>query len=101
MADAKAWKEANPDRVAYHIRKYNLSKYGVTPELYAAQLAWQGGVCAICGEPPPAGKNLDVDHSGDGLRGLLCNPCNRGVAAFRDDPARLAAAIRYLKARVR
>lgn len=102
VAKAKAWKDANPTRKQGHTRKFNLSKYGVSPEDYAAMLEHEGGVCAICGEPPPEGRALDIDHNGDRtvIRGLLCNPCNRGIAAFRDNPRHLAAAIVYLAERV-
>jgi hypothetical protein len=41
----------------------------------------QGGVCAICNQPPSPGRNLSVDHNHETgeVRGLLCVGCNTGV----------------------
>jgi Recombination endonuclease VII len=65
--------------------------YGVPAGWYAETLARQGGVCVICGSPPPEGRRLYVDHDrrccpgdaksnkpicGKCVRGLLCSPCN-------------------------
>jgi hypothetical protein len=66
---------------------------------YEAQLAAQGGGCAICGyRPKPGGRrlNIDHDHKTGAVRGLLCARCNRGLGWFRDDPDRLEIAATYL-----
>ena len=70
----------------------------LTEEEYNAALERQGGMCAICQEKPKTGR-LAVDHvhGTDSVRGLLCNLCNPGLGLFKDDPARLARAIEYLK----
>lgn len=73
--------------------------YGITPEQYAARLEEQGNRCAICRtDSPGAGKSwhVDHDHETNRIRGLLCNNCNHGLGKFKDDPARLQAAITYL-----
>jgi len=100
-ANAAAWKAANPERKRGHTRKYNLSKYGITPEEYDTLVERENGVCAICGSPPSESRALDVDHGPNKqfVRGLLCNPCNRGLASFRDNPRHLAAAVVYLMER--
>lgn len=75
--------------------------YGISPEEYDALLAKQGGVCAICGQPPKRGRAfLDVDHchSSNAIRGLLCSDCNLCVGLMDDDPERLVAAADYLRA---
>lgn len=48
--------------------------------LYDQLLAAQGGVCAICGNPPKT-RRLDIDHDHKTLqiRGLLCHRCNRAL----------------------
>jgi len=103
-ASTKAWREANVEhwkaaRTAWRVdnpgayraitrRSWLKRKYGLTPETYDNLLAKQGGVCALCGKPPPDGKRLAVDHShsccpgettcGECIRGLLCAAtCNR------------------------
>ena len=83
--------------------------YGLSLAQVEALLVFQDGCCAICGEEP-GDKPLHVDHDhsccsgrrscGACVRGLVCDPCNRGLAAFRDDPERLLAAVTYLKEHV-
>jgi hypothetical protein len=79
-------------------RARTLAKYGLTLDDFQRLLVYQGGVCYICGRPPREGKNLHVDHDHKtGLtRGLLDWQCNRGLRAYRDDPAKFAKAAEYL-----
>lgn len=49
---------------------------------YDELLAIQGGVCALCGNPPKEGGrrlHVDHDHKTLELRGLLCFRCNRAL----------------------
>jgi hypothetical protein len=60
--------------------------------------------CEICGKGfDEAGKQrgAQFDHNhGTGLaRGWLCGPCNMGLGSFRDNPALLKAAAKYLSER--
>lgn len=82
-------------------------KYGITVEDRDAIAAAQGGVCAICKEPPPDGKPLyvDHDHSHCGgprsgcrhcVRGLLCNGCNRWMTKLMKHPELGLAVEAYL-----
>lgn len=88
---------------------YLQRQYSITIGQYDSMLAAQGGVCAICAEPDPTGKELAVDHDhaccpdpakscGKCVRGLLCWPCNVGIGHLRDDPKILTAAAEYLAA---
>jgi hypothetical protein len=76
-------------------------RYGLTPDAREALLAFQGGVCAICGRDPADGfsrrYHIDHDHKTGIVRGILCASCNVALGGFKDDPVRLAAAIRYLQ----
>ncbi len=56
----------------------------------------QGGVCALCRTAPAA--HVDHDHATGGVRELLCFNCNGGLGQFKDDPALLRAAARYVEA---
>ncbi len=76
---------ARPAEVKRMEHRKSLLKYrhGITPEQYDAMLAEQGGVCAICGEPPVIGFNkrlhVDHDHKTGKRRGLLCMHCNHSI----------------------
>lgn len=76
-------------------------KYGITPETYDEMLEAQGGVCAICRQPPDRGRMfLDVDHCHESgrVRGLLCSGCNRAIGLMGEDAERLRAAAAYVEA---
>ena len=57
--------------------------------------------CQICGREYESVSSLHVDHDHradkEKLRGWLCLNCNLGLGQFKDDPAILASAIRYLE----
>ena len=67
----------------------------------AELIAIQGNRCAICGcsgeDAPHKRLVLDHDHATGRIRAMLCLQCNSGLGQFRDNPALLAAAIRYLQ----
>lgn len=75
----------------YHLRR----RYGIGQQEFDELLAEQGGVCAICGGADP--QHVDHDHRTGWVRGILCFNCNGGLGQFRDDQARLAGAITYLR----
>lgn len=83
--------------------KWNLARYGLNREKYAALFKAQDGVCAICKQPETVVRGskvkelaVDHDHSTGRVRGLLCTRCNNGIGFFLDDPSRMQAAIAYL-----
>jgi hypothetical protein len=71
---------------ARHLKKI----YGVTHAWYCEQLQRQGGVCAICGVPPPQGtrKHFDVDHNHvtGKIRGVVCTRCNSSLERVDNVP---------------
>ena len=76
-------------------------RYGIDLEDYERILSHQGGVCAVCGEPPTGKGRKDklfVDHCHDTLkvRGLLCNTCNLAVG-YGKSPDVLRKAADYLQ----
>lgn len=79
-------------------------EYGITWDDYNRMLEDQGNVCAICGTSDPGHTRevwcIDHCHTTGKVRGLLCNTCNIGLGAFRDNTANLAKAIDYLEANV-
>lgn len=103
QASHAAWRAANPEKVSLYQQKAALkAKYGLTIEDYEAMLQSQGGVCAICGgDEPGHGRrwfSVDHDHQTGRIRGLLCNPCNIGLARFQDNAGVLMRAAHYLGA---
>ncbi len=72
--------------------------YRLSAEKFQEMLDAQGGVCAICGQPPISRKRLSVDHDHDTdtVRGLLCLHCNLILGYARDDIRILARAAVYL-----
>ena len=73
--------------------------YGITRDEFFAMVLAQGDGCAICGEVPPAGKALTVDHDHvtGRFRGLLCNGCNAGIGNLQEQPEILEQALLYLR----
>lgn len=90
---------AAPKRI--RARKHNLkSKYGITEEDFQLLNEQQGGVCAICGEPPvwKHGKLLvDHCHETKSVRALLCVTCNLMLGSSGDSPAVLRRAAEYIE----
>ena len=110
----------NQERCKEHMRQYNSTperkarhavmsrqatlqrKYGITVEEYNDMLAAQGGKCKICGRTDSgsvATNHLAVDHchTTGKVRGILCDPCNRGLGLFQDNPDLTEAATAYLR----
>jgi hypothetical protein len=82
--------------------------YGIEPGEAEGMHAAQDGRCAICRKPIPLGNGaastsacVDHDHGTGLVRGLLCRKCNAGIGMFADDPGRLEAAAKYLRAAAR
>lgn len=62
----------------------------LSPEEIQAIRDRQNNLCAICSNPNPT--DLDHCHSTGNVRWLLCNHCNRGLGAFKDNPELLLKA---------
>lgn len=81
------------------------SRFGLSPEQYAALLESQNYKCAICGEAETGQASrikrtkalaVDHDHLTGKVRGLLCTKCNTGLGSLQDDPGLLWKAAEYL-----
>ena len=94
-------KKANWPKVREkYVLSSRLKKYGITKEHYEDMLKSQDNKCKICDACLTIGqaKNPSIDHchSTGYVRGLLCNLCNVGLGAFKDNTASLAKAIEYI-----
>jgi len=77
------------------------SHYGIDIATYDQMFVRQGGRCAICGSQDTGKRrcfHIDHDHETGEVRALLCNKCNPAIGLMDDDPERLEAAARYLRA---
>ena len=101
------WRANHPEEARERQRgakgiQYMLNyKYGMTPEDRSRRIAEQDGRCYLCREPldldDPRKIHVDHDHSccrgikscGNCVRGLACEPCNKGIGMFGDDPERM------------
>lgn len=83
------------------------SDHGISTAQWQQRFEEQGCRCAICGTTEAAGNGWATDHDRtccpgarsceDCFRGILCPQCNVGIGMFKDDAARLTAAIEYLR----
>jgi hypothetical protein len=98
---AKEWRATNQgEKLTRAYKDANLRQnYGITIEQFETMLAAQGGRCAICRKPfrRSFDTHVDHDHATGRVRGILCSACNNGLGRFRDDPAVLRHAARYLE----
>jgi hypothetical protein len=102
---SRAWYRANPDRVKRSNRATHLRRYNLTADDFAALLACQRGVCALCETSDPRGPGtwaIDHDHAccaaagrscGRCIRGLLCTACNWKLGVLENYVATGAAAV--------
>lgn len=103
-AKASEYYKSNRDYCKKLARNRDLKSYGLTYETTKRLLEEQHGKCAICGadikvigERKSESVHVDHDHATGFVRGLLCQACNTGLGAFRDDSLILESAIRYLE----
>lgn len=98
-SEIKIYSSGGPD-ICFDCKKdRNLQKtHKISLEEYNEMFEQQGGVCAICGNPPGK-KMLAVDHchTTGKIQGLLCSLCNIGLGHFKDSTFRLTSAIKYLE----
>lgn len=73
-----------------HYRKISL--YSITIDQMVSLEAGEYQ-CEICGS---VATDVDHCHSSGATRGFLCNPCNRALAAVRDNASVLRSAAAYL-----
>ena len=76
-------------------------RYGISLAEYQRILGEQGGVCAVCKQPPTSENTrahwegklcVDHCHDSDKVRGLLCNDCNLAVGYGKTAEILFAAA---------
>ncbi len=91
-------------RTAWHKARGRWLRHHLDPER-AVEMLQRG--CMICRQSFATPEDAKVDHDhgccpgplscGACVRGMLCHGCNAGLGLFGDDPARLLAAVEYLR----
>lgn len=85
-----------------------LRKYGLTETDFLMMLAYQGGVCAVCGNKPNGRFNIDHEHVRNWkqkpaevrrrfVRGLVCWFCNKYYLGRGVTIERAQNVVEYLK----
>lgn len=99
----KQWKKENskyyPGNKSYRYSNPLLKLVGKPDKVYKNLALFQSNCCAICQSSEQIeGQRFAVDHCHNSgkFRGLLCNPCNRALGLFKDDPEILKRAFEYL-----
>lgn len=89
-------KNTNPETFDERKDKWLMKRYGISLITYKEMEVSQDNKCAICGNED---FEMVVDHChvNKNVRGLLCQPCNKGLGMFRDNKTNLEKAIEYLK----
>lgn len=86
-------KQLETNRKSWHKNKHIWNYDSVWERMFAEQ----NGKCKICGKEQP-NKKLATDHchTTGKIRGLLCDPCNRGIGLLQDSSTILQKAKEYL-----
>jgi hypothetical protein len=92
-ARSNAYRAKNADAVKARER---VRRYGLSPEEYAAMVARQKGVCAICMKVAEKTLCIDHDHEIRKPRDLLCDQCNIGLGNYKHDSALMRRGADYL-----
>ena len=77
-----------------------LKKHGLCRDKYNKIIEEQEGRCPICLDSIVEGKrrpHVDHDHKTKMVRAILCNGCNTGIAALRENVGILYRAIKYIE----
>ena len=100
-ATRRKWYDANKEKAAAYNRGYKLRLfYDMSVEEWDKLFEGQGKICAICSADNAGWKqgtwHTDHDHKTGKVRGILCSPCNRMLAAAKDNPDCLIEGAKYL-----
>jgi predicted methyltransferase len=95
----RKWAASNPEKAFITMQNARLAKYGIDLAKRSEMSINQDHKCKICGKPEDLQtKKMAVDHCHETgkVRGLLCDPCNRGLGLFYDNPETLLKAANYI-----
>jgi hypothetical protein len=93
-------RKEDPEKTKIKDKKNNLSKYGLTLEMYNTMLMEQNNCCAICdtsADKLKLGLVVDHDHRTGEARKLLCNDCNQALGRIKENKNIALRLINYLE----
>lgn len=96
--EARGRYAANPRKLIASLRA-SAARLGLDPDDIERRWSEHSGLCDCCGQPPPEGKRLVIehDHATKEFRGFTCQGCNLMLGHAQDDPERLLAGVVYLR----
>jgi hypothetical protein len=91
-ANKRRWAAENPDRVRAQARKATRKRLGhVDPTGETREGPCQNAGCGYIGP-----LHLDHDHETGAPRGWLCGPCNRALGLLQEETSRIVGLAQYL-----
>ena len=76
--------------------------YGISQDEYIQMVVKVGNKCPICGSHHNPSKKqgrlcIDHCHKDGGIRGVICNDCNRALGSTKDNPEILRRLAEYIE----
>lgn len=97
----ESYQKNRSDKKKYATKLYQIKYYyNLDKTQYEALVEEAQNSCMICKKKEKdltTGLCIDHCHTDNGVRGLLCQDCNRGLGMFKDNLDFLQNAIDYLK----
>jgi hypothetical protein len=86
-------------RNKYNSTLHRKNKYSIEENDFSEMIKSQNYKCAICFNllKPKYGTHIDHSHKNGKVRGILCNPCNRGLGYLQDSEKILESALKYIQ----
>ena len=86
-------------RNKYNSILHRKNKYSIEENDFLKIIKSQDHKCAICFNllKPKNGTHVDHCQKNGKVRGVLCNPCNRGLGYLQDSEQVLESALRYIQ----
>ncbi len=88
----------DPERKFWLSIRSSARRLGLDMDAVMARVHEVGNRCEACGQEPPTGERVHLDHCHDSgkFRGLLCQPCNLMLGFAKNDSVLLRGVADYI-----